>query len=54
METKLKIVVADDVKVLATVDDKIVGVKYNNQLAVAFHPELTDDKRVHEYFLNMI
>ena len=53
METKLKIVVADDVKVLATVDDKIVGVKYNNQLAFAFHPELDEDKRIHQAFLKI-
>ena len=45
--------VADDVKVLATVDDKIVGVKYNNQLAFAFHPELDEDKRIHQAFLEL-
>jgi len=41
-------------EILCTVDEKIVAVRQDNQLAVAFHPELTDDKRVHEYFLNMI
>lgn len=45
--------VADDVKVLATVDDKIVGVQYNNQLAFAFHPELDEDKRIHKAFLEL-
>lgn len=31
----------------------IVGVKYHNQIALAFHPEVTDDLRVHEYFLSL-
>ncbi len=32
--------VSDGVEVLATVDDKIVGVKYRKQYGLAFHPEL--------------
>lgn len=46
--------VRGDAEILCTVDEKIVASRQGNQLAVAFHPELTDDKRVHEYFLNMI
>ena len=45
---------SDDVEILATVDDRIVGVQYKNQLALAFHPEIGDDLRVHEYFLKRI
>ena len=41
-------------KVLAEVSGKTVAVRYKNQLATAFHPELNDDNFVHEYFLNMI
>ena len=41
-------------KALATVDGKIVAAREGNQLAVAFHPELTDDLSVHEYFVEMI
>lgn len=45
----------DDVEVVATVDGKIVGAKYKNQLGIAFHPELDDDNRIHKYFIkNMI
>lgn len=40
------------VDILATVDDKIVAVKYKNQLALAFHPELTDNLAVHKLFLD--
>ncbi len=42
------------VDVLAEVEGNIVAVKYNNQLAFAFHPELSDDTRIHEMFLDMI
>ena len=39
--------------VLATVDGNIVAVRYQNQLATAFHPELDEDPSVHQYFLQM-
>lgn len=42
------------VEILATVDNHIVGVKYNNQLAFAFHPELSSDSRIHEEFLELV
>lgn len=42
-----------DVEIIAEFMGKIVGVKQRNIIAVAFHPELTDDTRLHEYFLRM-
>ncbi len=45
--------VQEGVEVLAAVNDKIVGVKYKNQLAFSFHPELDDDMRIHEAFLKL-
>lgn len=44
----------DDVDVLATVNNKIVAVQYQNQIALAFHPELDDDLSIHRYFLSLI
>lgn len=41
-------------QVLSTYQDKIVMVKENNLLATAFHPELTDDPSIHQYFLEML
>lgn len=41
----------DSVKVLSSVEDKIVAVEYENQIGLAFHPELTEDTRIHEHFL---
>lgn len=46
--------VEDGVDVLAVVDSKIVGVKYKNQIGLAFHPELTRDNSIHEYFLGLV
>jgi 5'-phosphate synthase pdxT subunit len=42
------------VQVLSTFEDKIVAVQQGNLLATAFHPELTDDTRVHRYFLSLV
>jgi len=39
------------VEVLAEVDGRPVAVRQDNILAVAFHPELTDDARLHEWVL---
>ena len=46
--------VKDNVEILAQVNGKIVAARQDNQLVTAFHPELTEDLRVHEYFLSMI
>lgn len=43
-----------EVNVLATVDDKIVAVKYGNQFALSFHPELDSDYRIHKAFVDSI
>jgi 5'-phosphate synthase pdxT subunit len=46
--------VGDGVDVLAAVDDHPVLVRQDNVLATSFHPELTDDGRLHTLLLNMI
>ena len=43
-----------NVDVLAKVDGKIVGVRYNNQLAFAFHPELDDNLSIHKMYLESV
>ncbi len=45
--------VGEGVDVLATVDEKIVGVRYKNQVAFAFHPELDDNLSIHKMFLDI-
>jgi 5'-phosphate synthase pdxT subunit len=41
----------EGVDVLLRHQDKILFARQGNLLAAAFHPELTDDPRIHEYFL---
>jgi 5'-phosphate synthase pdxT subunit len=41
----------EDVEVLAQVDGHPVAVRQGNILAVAFHPELTGDRRVHRWLV---
>lgn len=45
--------VGPGVEVLAEYEGKIVCARQGKLLAAAFHPELTDDKRMHEYFIKM-
>ena len=46
--------VSGGAQTLATVDGHIVAARQGSQLVTAFHPELTEDTRVHEYFLQML
>ena len=44
-----------DVDVLSRLDDeRIVAARQGHWLATAFHPELTDDSRLHAYFVAMV
>ncbi|MFM1825898.1 MAG: hypothetical protein RLZZ37_533, partial [Actinomycetota bacterium] len=50
--------IGNEVEVLATItiddnDEHPVMVRQENLLATAFHPELTTDSRIHEYFVQM-
>lgn len=44
----------EGVEVLAKAEERIVAVKYKNQLAMAFHPELDEDLRLHRMFIKII
>lgn len=46
--------VGANVDVLAEYDSHPVLVREGNLLGCAFHPELTDDKRLHMYFISMV
>jgi 5'-phosphate synthase pdxT subunit len=47
--------VGDGVQAVATLaDGEIVAARQGHLLATSFHPELTDDTRVHAYFLRMV
>jgi 5'-phosphate synthase pdxT subunit len=41
-------------EILAKADKEIVMARQENYLALSFHPELTDDFRIHRFFLEML
>ena len=43
-----------DVEILSKYSGLTVAARQKNMLALAFHPELTDDLRIHRYFLGML
>ena len=44
----------DSVTILSEVDGHIVAAQYQNQIGLAFHPEMTDDTRIHRYFTDLV
>lgn len=44
----------DEVEVLATIDSHPVMVRQGSILASSFHPELTDDTRIHRMLIDLI
>ena len=46
--------IGDDVEVLAEVDGHPVAVLQGNILAVAFHPELTEERRLHRWLVDRV
>lgn len=46
--------VGPEVEVMASVEQGIVMARQGHYLVTAFHPEITDDTRVHEYFIEMV
>lgn len=46
--------VGPEVEILANVDGKAVAARQKNMLVTAFHPELTEDTRVHQMFIDMV
>ena len=46
-------VLSPDCEVLSEVDGHIVAARQGRQLVTAFHPELDNDTRIHQFFLSM-
>lgn len=46
--------VGDQVDVLSSYNGEIVAARQGHLLASSFHPELTDDYRLHQYFVDMV
>ena len=45
--------VGKDCEALAIVDGHIVAARQGDQLVTSFHPELSDETAVHQYFIDM-
>lgn len=43
--------VGDKVHILSKYNEKIIAVKMGKNIATAFHPELTDNTKIHKYFI---
>jgi len=46
--------VGPEVKPLCKLNETVVAAQQYNMIGVSFHPELTDDTRLHKYFLKML
>ncbi|GAX88710.1 pyridoxal 5'-phosphate synthase glutaminase subunit PdxT [Effusibacillus lacus] len=46
--------VGPGVEILSTYQNRIVAARQDNLLGTSFHPELTDDVRLHQYFVDMV
>ena len=47
--------VGENVQILSKMDDgRVVAVRNETMLGISFHPEISGEKRVHEYFVGMI
>ncbi|MEM1554456.1 MAG: pyridoxal 5'-phosphate synthase glutaminase subunit PdxT, partial [Thermoproteota archaeon] len=44
----------NNTEVLATFENNIVFVREDNIFAASFHPELTEDTRIYEFFLKSV
>ena len=46
--------VREDVEILAKIDEDPVAVRFENQIGIAFHPELDEDNKLYQLFLDRI
>ena len=46
--------VRNGVEILSEHHGKIVAVRYQNQIALAYHPEVDNDNSIHSYFLKLM
>ncbi|WP_158738365.1 pyridoxal 5'-phosphate synthase glutaminase subunit PdxT [Alteribacillus sp. YIM 98480] len=46
--------VGKEVEILSEFEGEIVAARQNHLLACSFHPELTEDARFHQYFVQMV
>ena len=43
-----------DIRILSEHDGKIIAIQQGHNIALSFHPELTEDTLIHEYFIKEV
>ncbi|MGN0093174.1 MAG: pyridoxal 5'-phosphate synthase glutaminase subunit PdxT [Methanobrevibacter sp.] len=43
-----------DIEVLSRLDNQVIAIKQGHNIACTFHPELTDNTLIHEYFIKEV
>jgi pyridoxal 5'-phosphate synthase pdxT subunit len=46
--------VLGEVELPGTSESRVIAVRQGNVMATSFHPEMTDDLRIHRYFLDLV
>ena len=46
--------VLGEVELPGTAESRVIAVRQGNLMATSFHPEMTDDLRIHRYFLDLV
>ncbi len=46
--------VLGQVELPGTAESRVIAVRQGNLMATSFHPEMTDDLRIHRYFLDLV
>ena len=44
----------ENIKVLSTWNDEVIAIQQDNNIAISFHPELTENTLIHEYFIKSL
>ncbi len=43
-----------DIKILSEYEDEIIAIQQGQNIAISFHPELTNNPLIHEYFIKQV
>ena len=44
----------EDITILSEFDSEIIAIQQGHNIAMSFHPELTENTKIHEYFINEV
>jgi 5'-phosphate synthase pdxT subunit len=53
-QANCQVQVLGEVELPGTSESRVIAVRQGNLMATSFHPEMTDDLRIHRYFLDLV